>query len=56
LAALENGDAVLKCFAVGKPEPRIRWYKINTDNGEMEGNWTFTFFFHTNEVLFNIEM
>lgn len=33
LVVVENGDLDLKCFAIGKPAPKIRWYQIEEDNG-----------------------
>ena len=39
LIALENGNAILKCFAVGKPAPKIRWYKIEEETGMIRGNF-----------------
>lgn len=33
LGIMENADAVLKCFAIGKPAPKIRWYRIEDNNG-----------------------
>ncbi len=32
LPAIEYGDAILKCFAVGKPTPKIKWYRIEHVN------------------------
>lgn len=37
LAAVEYADVVLKCFAVGKPSPKIRWYQIDESNGSIRG-------------------
>jgi hypothetical protein len=33
----ENDDIELKCFAIGKPVPKIRWYKIDDKKGEIKG-------------------
>ena len=45
LIALENGNAILKCFAVGKPTPKIRWYKIEEETGMIRGNFSLMMIF-----------
>lgn len=35
LAAVEMSDMVLKCFATGKPLPKIRWYQIEESSGSI---------------------
>ena len=33
LAVVERGQVTLKCFAIGKPAPKIRWYRIDDTKG-----------------------
>lgn len=40
LAASEFSDVILKCFAVGKPLPKIRWYQIDEAKGSIKGQLT----------------
>lgn len=37
MAGLEHGDVILKCFAVGKPTPKIRWFQIEEHSGLIRG-------------------
>ena len=41
IGMVEHGDAVLKCFAIGKPAPKIRWYRIEDNNGLIRGSTSF---------------
>lgn len=37
IPSVEFGDAILKCFALGKPAPKVKWYRIMEGN-LLEGN------------------
>ena len=36
-AIFEYSDTVLKCFATGKPVPRIKWYQLSDENEIIKG-------------------
>jgi len=45
-ALFEFTDTILKCFATGKPAPKIRWYQISEENEILKGNINFIYFLY----------